>query len=232
MKLSELFYSLQGEGASIGKPAVFLRFPGCNLRCKSEYWQCDTLPLLTQKKEYSPGEIKLWIRERRLLDKIVDGQVHLIFTGGEPFLNNRISDMIIIGDFLEAGYKEVETNGTIQQPAVAFEFFDQINCSPKLASSGIPFSDRIKLPVLNRIALHRNYYFKFVVADLNDFYEAKYLIEEVLNLDPKRVYLMPAASTSEDLRKRLPSLWELCLQSGFNLSTRLHIESFGLKTGV
>ena len=54
--VSELFYSIQGEGASVGKPAVFLRLSGCNLRCDGfsykdpvtgEHLGCDTKAVWT-----------------------------------------------------------------------------------------------------------------------------------------------------------------------------------------
>ena len=47
LKLSEIFYSIQGEGVSIGRPSVFLRTALCNLKCK---W-CDT-PYTWDWKKY------------------------------------------------------------------------------------------------------------------------------------------------------------------------------------
>ncbi len=76
MKLSELFYSIQGEGTLAGVPSVFIRTTGCNLRC---VW-CDT-PYTSWKpegKEYSLDEIGAYVAEH--------SKGHTVVTGGEPMI--------------------------------------------------------------------------------------------------------------------------------------------------
>src|SRR6058998_3000737 len=76
MKVSELFYSIQGEGKLVGVPSVFVRASGCNLRCT---W-CDT-PYASWEPE--GGEITV--------DQIVEQVLayrcrHVVLTGGEPMI--------------------------------------------------------------------------------------------------------------------------------------------------
>src|ERR1035438_1598075 len=76
MKISEIFYSIQGEGMLAGVPSVFLRTSGCNLRCT---W-CDT-PYTSWKPE----------GDDRALDVILadvqrHSAAHVVVTGGEPMI--------------------------------------------------------------------------------------------------------------------------------------------------
>src|SRR5271156_6552213 len=76
MKLSELFYSIQGEGKLAGVPSVFIRASGCNLRC---VW-CDT-PYASwqpQGTDVPVDEIVARVREHPAR--------HVVLTGGEPLI--------------------------------------------------------------------------------------------------------------------------------------------------
>ena len=84
MLISEIFYSIQGEGELTGVPSVFVRTSGCNLRCR---W-CDT-PYASWKPEGDEMDI----------DEIV-AQVcehptkYVVVTGGEPMVAKGIADLM------------------------------------------------------------------------------------------------------------------------------------------
>ena len=63
LKISEIFYSIQGEGVDMGIPTIFLRLFGCNLRCT---W-CDSM-YAVEGKEYKIMKIENIIREIELID--------------------------------------------------------------------------------------------------------------------------------------------------------------------
>lgn len=117
LKVKEIFYSLQGEGYNAGRPAVFVRFSGCNLwsgrdvdRIKSPCFFCDT--------DFVGGDS---YTESELADKIIsmwrgDGQMFVVFTGGEPTLQLKDSLLSLIRVKLGVDKRVVnfaiETNGT------------------------------------------------------------------------------------------------------------------------
>jgi organic radical activating enzyme len=113
MKINEIFYSLQGEGHFTGRPAIFIRFAGCNLRCPF----CDT-DFLTFTE----------MTEEEILATISRYPAHfVILTGGEPSLQLTPS---FIAALKEAGYFiTIETNGTHPLPTG----IDWITLSPKSA---------------------------------------------------------------------------------------------------
>src|SRR5579875_4076192 len=76
MKISEIFYSIQGEGMLLGVPSVFVRTSGCNLRCT---W-CDT-PYTSWNPEGEQFTVK------QVVEKVAQFPAsHVVVTGGEPMI--------------------------------------------------------------------------------------------------------------------------------------------------
>ncbi|MBQ2541462.1 MAG: radical SAM protein [Paludibacteraceae bacterium] len=117
-KINEVFYTLQGEGAHTGIPAVFVRFSGCNLSCP---W-CDT-----DFREAHPMTAADIAQEAlSLYDIPNERRKMLVLTGGEPALQ---VDKPLIDTLHDAGfYICIETNGTRPLP----DGIDWITCSPKM----------------------------------------------------------------------------------------------------
>lgn len=113
-KVNEIFYSLQGEGRWMGRPAVFVRLSGCNLKCPF----CDTD--FRGYSEMSADDIL-----SRCLEE--GGECRfIVLTGGEPSLQ---VDEQLIATLHQAGYYlSMETNGTHAIP----EGIDWVTCSPKV----------------------------------------------------------------------------------------------------
>ena len=101
--VNEVFESIQGEGFHAGRPAIFVRFSGCNLSCDF----CDTDHTFSEDK--SPVELRDMVRHR---DSSVWAFPKLVvFTGGEPLLH---LDWEIVELLAQDGYHiAVETNGTL-----------------------------------------------------------------------------------------------------------------------
>ncbi len=101
LQLSEIFYSIQGEGTWTGTPAVFVRLAGCNLNCR---W-CDT--------DYS---LKFFASVEDVVKRVRDVGGHcpmVVLTGGEPLAQAESSALI---EALRADGRRVhiESNGTIK----------------------------------------------------------------------------------------------------------------------
>ena len=112
--LVEIFESLQGEGRNTGRPCVFIRFAGCNLKCP---W-CDT----DVKKRFSASLDEIVKEARGFKAKSV------ILNGGEPTLVKEMPELVAA--LKKEGYWiGVETNGTIAADWLGFA--DYVACSPK-----------------------------------------------------------------------------------------------------
>lgn len=124
--LSEIFDSIQGEGINSGIPMTFVRFGGCNLRCRKENagFNCDT--------DFQSGELR---RGSELCDDIAERNPEwVLFTGGEPSLQlntgagrDLLENLSIVHDKKIA----IETNGTVALQNG--EIFDHVCVSPKSA---------------------------------------------------------------------------------------------------
>lgn len=121
MRVNEIFYSLQGEGRFTGKPAVFVRLSGCNLRCPF----CDTdFTAYTEMTEEAIVEDISRYATR-----------HVVITGGEPTL--QLTDSFVEKLHAAGFYIQIETNGTHTIPSG----IDWVTCSPK--EGGKPVLSRV-----------------------------------------------------------------------------------------
>lgn len=117
-KVNEIFRSIQGEGPWVGQSVVFVRFSGCNLRCK---W-CDTKFDKFEK-----------LTAKQIMEKVceVAGPCRVVcFTGGEPLLQ---LDVPLLNLFPLGWSCSVETNGTQLAKAVLdrYEISTAVVVSPK-----------------------------------------------------------------------------------------------------
>lgn len=225
--VAETFYSIQGEGVSMGIPAVFLRLGGCNLLCEGRGWRCDTIEVWqkgksTKFEEVLSGEKIMWLRE----------SAHLVITGGEPLLQQESLIRYLRWFSVKYGFfpfVEIETNGTIQ-PCNLWSFVMQWNVSPKLSNSGESYDRRVHPIVLKKIlSFGRDPWFKFVVDKHEDYIE---ISNDYEFLPKDRIILMPAGATQDELAITRPIVMELCKATGTRYCDRLHIVAWNKKTGV
>jgi len=137
--VKEIFYTLQGEGANSGRPAVFCRFAGCNLwtgreqdRHKAICTFCDTDFVGTDGpgggKFRSAADLAAAVAEK--WPPLANGRSRrlVVCTGGEPLL--QINSALIEALHAEGFEIAVETNGTVMPP----DGIDWICVSPKAGS--------------------------------------------------------------------------------------------------
>jgi len=175
--ISNIFASIQGEGAYLGCPQIFLRFTGCNLRCR----YCDTpeslSPQALAKIEQTPfsNESKL-ISNPLSIPTIIDsvtelkqkcGYFHSIaLTGGEPLVH-----FPFLPDFLPELEKLslpifLETNGSLPENLEKIiQFIDIVSVDIKnpadLVKGGITLE---KIESFLRLSLQKECYVKIVVT--------------------------------------------------------------------
>lgn len=227
--VSEVFSSMQGEGQTMGKPAVFLRLGGCNLLCKGE-WTCDT--------------IAVWQKSRRILFEYVLTQEqirqirsgwHLIITGGEPLLHQEAIASFLYWFRVEHGVYpivEIETNGTIAPEEHLLPLIRYWNVSPKLSNSGETFERRVNdvaIKKLMRSVARDRIIFKFVINKDSDYID---ITEDYPFIPEQLIVLMPAGENQEQLAVTRPMVAKLCAELGVRYCDRLHIVIWNQKTGV
>ncbi|MBH10389.1 MAG: 7-carboxy-7-deazaguanine synthase [Candidatus Marinimicrobia bacterium] len=168
-KIKEIYYTIQGEGYHTGRPAIFLRFSGCNLWTGQEkdrfnavcYW-CDTDFVGTNG--INGGKYYLDNLEKTILSlwpKNESENPYVVCTGGEPLLqmNDEIINMIHKAGF-EIG---LETNGTIIPPVG----IDWLCVSPKANTELLLIEGNELKIVFPQIGVNPKEYEKF---DFNHFF--------------------------------------------------------------
>ena len=231
----EIFASLQGEGASAGKPCAFIRLSRCNLAC---VW-CDTAYTWRFEGDNRPHRDgidfgrkanQVTLSEEEAAARIAAlGQSRLVITGGEPLLQAAALARMIAA--LPQMHIEVETNGTVAPPPALDMLIEQYNVSPKLAHSGNPAELALPPERLATWAAEPRAWFKFVVAEPGDVEEVRSL-QRAHSIPSARIFLMPEGRDSEALRARGRWLAGLCSAHGFNFSDRLHIHLYGDTRGT
>lgn len=233
----EIFLSLQGEGARIGQPSVFVRLSNCNLACR---W-CDT-PYTWHFDDSMPHN-NAPPADRRANQMLLDTDDvaarivaeagtcrHLVLTGGEPTLQQPAL-VALVNALGSDWHVEIETNASLPLAPAFDALVHQINASPKLAHSGNDEARRINPAVLTTYAQDRRAWLKFVVASVDDVTEVLALAEAHA-LPRARILLMPEGTSSAVLRQRMAWLAPLCVQHGLGLTDRLHIHLYGDTRGT
>ncbi len=226
MRVSEIFYSLQGEGFLAGVPSVFVRLAGCPLRCR---W-CDT-------KYAWDAEAAAHYTIAGIIETINQWPCgHAVVTGGEPMINPELPD-------LAARLKSAKKHVTIETAGIAFVAdvpCDLMSISPKLSNSvpddpelaGIHEDSRLDVSVLGELIDNYSYQLKFVVDSPKDLPEIRRTIEQIGGVDRARVMLMPNAATRDELPAKSVIVADMCKATGFAFSQRLQILLYDGRSGT
>ncbi len=175
LRVSEIFFSLQGESTFAGLPCVFVRLAGCNLRCS----YCDTRYAWEEGEPLSREEIakRAAAYPSRLLE----------ITGGEPLLQAETPALVV--DLADRGWEVlVETNGSLDISVLDPRVVRVMDL--KCPSSG----ETEKMRWDNLTHLTPRDEVKFVVAGREDYLWAKGVVEERLPAGPA-VLFSPAAGS-------------------------------------
>ena len=154
LRISEIFYSLQGEGKSVGLPTTFIRLTGCPLRCG----YCDT-------------EYAFYGGQERDIDDIIEevqtiGAKYINVTGGEPLAQKRVHSLM--QQLCELGFQvSLETSGALDVSAVDPRVVKVLDV--KTPGSGEETKNRTQ----NYVHLTAADQVKYVICDQADFIWSK-----------------------------------------------------------
>ena len=218
MIINEIFYSLQGEGQLAGVASVFVRIAGCPLRCT---W-CDTKYAWSESagKDYSAEQVKEELKKYP--------SRYIVVTGGEPMVQNGL------GDFIN-GFAENDMHITIETAGI--EFIANLRCdlmsiSPKLSNAqaqnqqGAP-----NISILQKLIDNYNCQLKFVIDRPDDINEVIQLADKLENVEVEKIFLMPQAVRREEYIDKAPMVAQLCKETGFAFSPRLHVMLYNGQKG-
>ena len=200
LQVNEIFYSIQGESTFSGRPCVFVRLTGCNLRCR---W-CDTAYAFYDGETHTV---------ERVLEQVRAYKCPLVeITGGEPLLQGEVHSLI--DRLLLEGYEVlVETGGSLDvgrlDPRVV-----------KILDLKAPGSGMDRLNNLDNLQyLDRKDQVKFVVADRRDYGWAKQIMAEHALAEKAQVLFSPVFG---ELDPRELAEWILADRLPVRLQIQLH----------
>lgn len=172
LKITEIFFSIQGEAQSSGSPTVFVRLTGCPLRC--DY--CDTA------YAFSGGE---WRRIDEILDEVGRFETRTVcVTGGEPLAQPAC--LKLLSTLCDAGYEvSLETSGALDIEPVDARVGRVVDI--KTPGSGEQAKNRWS----NLAALNAGDAVKFVICDRADYDWARGILRDNPGL-PCPIYFSPS----------------------------------------
>ncbi|MEP7218216.1 MAG: radical SAM protein [Bacteroidota bacterium] len=206
LKLSEIFFSVQGEGTRAGMPCIFVRLHGCGLRCT----YCDTPYALDHR---TGGEWKSFDEVRREIERYPSRFIE--FTGGEPLEQPEVN--ILISELLDDGYTvAVETGGHVDISlcdARAIRIMDL-----KTPSSGMMKRNHLE----NIPHLTRNDEVKFVCGSVEDYEWTREMIRaHDLTNRVQAVLISPVFGSIEPIE-----LVRRILEDGLDVRFQLQLHKF------
>jgi organic radical activating enzyme len=221
LRVAELFGpTFQGEGPSAGQRAAFIRLSGCPVGCcwcdEPQTWDWTRFDQRAETRLLTVSQVTDWAAG------VPAGLV--VITGGEPLAQQRA--VAPLAACLTAGGRrvEIETSGTITPSAPLLGPATAFNVSPKLASSGVPYSRRIRPRALSAFAASGKAVFKFVArapADLDETAD----LEARFGLAP--IWIMPEGVTTEKVLAGMRELADEALARGWHLTSRMHVLLWG-----
>jgi len=222
-------------------------------------WTCDSTSQWLWRGEDKEFQylIDRW-KEQGIYEDIKNGDIHIIWTGGEPTIKGHQQAIVNFTKYwiestaskelidnaktyfnLDLGewkypnsFYEIETNGTVVIDEPLFKMIDQINCSPKLANSGMTEKQRIVPAAIKRIMEHSNYQFKFVISTEEDVQELFRDFVVPFNIPLKNVVCMPGLDDAAEFEERTQFCLEMAKKYRFRGLTRLHIAAWNKTLNV
>lgn len=163
--VNEIFYSIQGESSYAGRPCVFVRLTGCNLKCS----YCDTRYAYDEGAELDISEI---------LDQVSDYKCPLVeVTGGEPLIQKNTPNLIY--RLIEKGYEVlIETNGSLNTDQIDERCVKIIDIKCPSSGEHKSWNPEILTSLSNRDEV------KFVIGDRNDYEYAKKQLNRIQRNTP------------------------------------------------
>lgn len=219
LRISEIFYSIQGEGPHQGLKTVFVRLQGCNLRCKF----CDTeyAQGIQGGKEMSLGEVVGTVK--RMAEAVV-GCNYICITGGEPLIqpvNKLIAKLRPLGLCVD-----IETNGSL--PLVYMNMLEVEHKCTTIMDIKTPCSGmHRRMHFYNLSRLRTTDIVKFVSRDAEDVRYA----EGVLREYPTKAQLYISSVWDTPHLEGIASKVMFSVHP-FRLQTQLHKQIWGNKRGV
>jgi 7-carboxy-7-deazaguanine synthase len=204
LRITEIFHSIQGESSHAGRPCVFVRLAGCNLRCR---W-CDSAYTFTGGERMSIDDVVARVKKYRC--ELVE------VTGGEPLAQSEVFDLI--KQLCDDGFEVlIETSGSIDIEPV--DRRAKIILDVKCPASGE--AEKNHWPNLEKLRPHDE--IKFVIADRADYDWAVGVIDE-RNLTGRTILFSPVWGELD-----LKVLAELMLADRVpaRLQTQLHKHIWG-----
>ena len=232
--ISEIFYSLSGEGPDIGTPSVFIRVFGCCAKPPCPW--CDSMYAVRNDNPFGNGYKNIWTAEE-IIKKIKEYNCKdVTFTGGEPFLYiNQIKTII---EQLGESYKfHFETNGMIVPEEMLYTNVTY-SVSPKfhlldLSETMNPnFDCNAYIGSLRHWVefMHGQLCLKFVYEGEETIKNIKILESMVYGFRDCSVYLMPEGNQFD--QKKYLECAEQCKKHNYKMSARLQNILWGPKRGV
>ena len=201
LRITEIFFSLQGEARTVGLPTVFIRLTGCPLRCS----YCDTTYSFTGGEKYTLTAI---------MQQVADyGAKYVCVTGGEPLAQPNCLPLLTA--LCDAGYQvSLETSGALDISQVDRRVSKVVDL--KTPDSGEAHRNLYE----NMQHLTANDQIKFVICSRQDYQWAKFKIDAYqLNQRVSDVLLSPSHQQQEP---RELAEWILADKLAVRLQVQLH----------
>lgn len=210
LKISEIFYSLQGEARNVGLPTVFIRLTGCPLRCV----YCDT------SYAFTGGE---WMDIDTILNKTGEYNTSFVtVTGGEPLAQKNCVELL--NNLCDLGYDvSLETSGAF--------LVDKVDARVvKIIDIKTPASEEEGRNKFENIGfLNSRDQVKFVICDENDYLWSKEIIDKYQLENKCEILFSPSHG---QLDATTLANWILRDQLNVRFQIQLHKSLWGDKPGV